>query len=97
MHGGMNEKHIPMKIDRTVFEKLTDFVSAFPEYMIGSNADLPIVGGSILNRDHFQGGRYEFPSPFIQAGELKSTTTQYAFSVAKKRRRQCVHFNQQIY
>ena len=96
MHGGMNEKHIPMKIDRTVFEKLADFVSAFPEYMIGSNADLPIVGGSILSHDHFQGGRYEFPSPFIQAGryefpspfiqagELKSTTIQYAFSVAKK-------------
>ena len=57
----LNEKHIPMKIDKAVFEKLTDFVSAFPEYMIGSNADLPIVGGSILSHDHFQGGRYEFP------------------------------------
>lgn len=57
----LNEKHIPMKIDKKVFEKLIDFVSLFPDYMIGSNADLPIVGGSILSHDHFQGGRYEFP------------------------------------
>ena len=56
-----NEKHQPMHIDRTAFEKLFDFVSQFPHYFIGSNADLPIVGGSILSHDHFQGGRYVFP------------------------------------
>ena len=55
-----NEKHIPMKIDKNTFEKLLEFVTAFPHYMIGSNADLPIVGGSILSHDHFQGGSYEF-------------------------------------
>lgn len=55
-----NKQHIPMKIDRAVFDKLLDFVGQFPHYMIGSNADLPIVGGSILSHDHFQGGRYEF-------------------------------------
>ena len=56
-----NEQHIPMKIDRGTFERLFSFVSQFPHYMLGSNADLPIVGGSILNHDHFQGGRYHFP------------------------------------
>jgi len=56
-----NEKHIPMKIDHSTFAKLLDFVAQFPHYTVGSNADLPIVGGSILSHDHFQGGRYEFP------------------------------------
>ncbi|MBQ9609625.1 MAG: UDP-glucose--hexose-1-phosphate uridylyltransferase [Lachnospiraceae bacterium] len=56
-----NEKHIPMKIDRDTFVKLLDFVGQFPHYTAGSNADLPIVGGSILSHDHFQGGNYEFP------------------------------------
>ena len=56
-----NDKHIPMKIDRGTFEKLLDFIEMFPHYTIGSNADLPIVGGSILSHDHFQGGCYEFP------------------------------------
>ena len=55
-----NEKHIPMKIDKNTFEKLLEFVTKFPHYMLGSNADLPIVGGSILSHDHFQGGSYEF-------------------------------------
>lgn len=55
-----NEQHIPMKINKNTFEKLLEFVSKFPHYMIGSNADLPIVGGSILSHDHFQGGSYEF-------------------------------------
>lgn len=55
-----NEKHIPMKIDKAVFIKLLDFVRQFPHYTAGSNADLPIVGGSILSHDHFQGGRYTF-------------------------------------
>lgn len=56
-----NSRHIPMKIDRAAFVKLFDFVKLFPHYMLGSNADLPIVGGSILSHDHFQGGNYTFP------------------------------------
>ena len=52
--------HTPMKIDRACFGKLLDFVRQFPHYFVGSNADLPIVGGSILAHDHFQGGRYTF-------------------------------------
>ncbi len=52
--------HTPMKIDRTSFEKLLSFITNFPHYFIGSNADLPIVGGSILSHDHMQGGRYSF-------------------------------------
>ena len=55
-----NGKHTPMKIDRNTFKKLFDFVTMFPHYFLGSNADLPIVGGSILTHDHFQGGRYTF-------------------------------------
>ena len=57
----LNSQHVPMKIDRACFGKLLDFVGQFPHYFVGSNADLPIVGGSILTHDHFQGGRYEFP------------------------------------
>lgn len=56
-----NGKHVPMVIGRSSFERLFDFVDQFPHYFIGSNADLPIVGGSILNHDHFQGGNYVFP------------------------------------
>lgn len=56
-----NSQHTPMKISRGTFERLFDFVRQLPHYMLGSNADLPIVGGSILNHDHFQGGRYSFP------------------------------------
>ncbi len=55
-----NSKHTPMKVDRAAFRKLFDFVRQFPHYFVGSNADLPIVGGSILSHDHFQGGHYEF-------------------------------------
>lgn len=55
-----NGEHVPMKIDKGTFKKLFDFVKQFPHYFVGSNADLPIVGGSILTHDHFQGGRYEF-------------------------------------
>ena len=55
-----NAEHTPMKIDKAAFLKLFDFVTQFPHYFVGSNADLPIVGGSILSHDHFQGGRYEF-------------------------------------
>ena len=55
-----NGQHVPMKIDKAAFDKLLDFVTAFPHYFIGSNADLPIVGGSILSHEHFQGGHYTF-------------------------------------
>ena len=54
-------EHRPMKIDAPAFERLLDFIELFPHYFIGSNADLPIVGGSILSHDHFQGGRFTFP------------------------------------
>ena len=56
----LNRAHTPMKIDRACFGKLLDFVAQFPHYFVGSNADLPIVGGSILAHDHFQGGHYTF-------------------------------------
>ncbi len=55
-----NGEHVPMKIERATFIKLFDFVELFPHYFLGSNADLPIVGGSILSHDHFQGGHYTF-------------------------------------
>ena len=56
-----DSKHVPMKIDRDTFCRLLDFITLFPHYTLGSNADLPIVGGSILTHNHFQGGRYTFP------------------------------------
>ncbi|MFR7855398.1 MAG: galactose-1-phosphate uridylyltransferase, partial [Acutalibacteraceae bacterium] len=55
-----NSEHTPMAINRATFRKLLDFVKLFPHYFVGSNADLPIVGGSILSHDHFQGGHYTF-------------------------------------
>jgi len=55
-----NSQHTPMKIEKNTFSKLLSFVEQFPHYFVGSNADLPIVGGSILSHDHFQGGNYEF-------------------------------------
>ena len=57
----MNARHTPMVIDRGVFDKLFSFVEQFPHYFLGSNADLPIVGGSILSHEHFQGGHHTFP------------------------------------
>lgn len=56
-----NENHVPMRINHDTFVRLFDFVGQFPHYFLGSNADLPIVGGSILSHDHFQGGAYRFP------------------------------------
>jgi len=56
----LNNEHTPMKIEKATFRRLLDFVMQFPHYFVGSNADLPIVGGSILSHDHFQGGNYEF-------------------------------------
>lgn len=70
-----NAKHTPMKIDKDCFAKLLDFVRQFPHYTAGSNADLPIVGGSILTHDHFQGGGYEFAmvrAPYETEFKLKN-------------------------
>ena len=69
----LNSVHTPMKIDRACFAKLLDFVRQFPHYFVGSNADLPIVGGSILAHDHFQGGRYTF------AMERAAVETPFSF------------------
>lgn len=69
-----NGQHIPMKIEKATFEKLFDFIDLFPHYFLGSNADLPIVGGSILSHDHFQGGHYTFAmekAPVIQKFTVK--------------------------
>ncbi len=57
----LNEQHVPMRITSKTFERLLEFVRLVPHYFLGSNADLPIVGGSILSHDHFQGGNFEFP------------------------------------
>ena len=69
-----NGEHTPMKIDRAAFIKLFDFVKQFPHYFLGSNADLPIVGGSILSHDHFQGGHYTFAmakAPVVESFTVK--------------------------
>lgn len=69
-----NGQHTPMKIERATFMKLFDFVKLFPHYFLGSNADLPIVGGSILSHDHFQGGNYTFAmakAPIEERFEIK--------------------------
>ncbi len=67
----LNSKHTPMKIERATFEKLLDFIEQFPHYFVGSNADLPIVGGSILSHDHFQGGNHTFP---MELSEIEKNT-----------------------
>jgi UDPglucose--hexose-1-phosphate uridylyltransferase len=67
-----DKRHIPMKISEQTFIKLLDFVQQFPHYFAGSNADLPIVGGSILSHDHFQGGRHRFP--------MEAATVEAAFT-----------------
>jgi len=65
-----NSRHVPMRITHETFARLLDFVDSFPHYFIGSNADLPIVGGSILNHDHFQAGRHVFP---MELAEVESS------------------------
>lgn len=81
----LNSEHIPMKVSRDTFENICDFIAKFPHYFVGSNADLPIVGGSILSHDHYQGGHYTFPMaeaeiekeytfekfPEVEAGRVK--------------------------
>lgn len=71
----LSEEHRDMKIDRKTFANLLAFIEQFPHYFIGSNADLPIVGGSILSHDHYQAGRYEFPMTRAKA--------QFTFSLSK--------------
>lgn len=72
----LNQQHTPMKIDRACFVKLLDFVEQFPHYFLGSNADLPIVGGSILTHDHFQGGHYTFA---MEKAEIETPVTFTGF------------------
>ena len=72
----LNSAHVPMKIDRACFAKLLDFVRQFPHYFVGSNADLPIVGGSILAHDHFQGGHYTFA---MEKAEIETPFTFRGF------------------
>ena len=87
-----NSKHIPMKIDRAAFEKLLDFVTVFPHYFVGSNADLPIVGGSILSHEHFQGGHYTFamenapvetPVSFADYEDIEAGIVKWPMSVIR--------------
>ncbi|NLK27592.1 MAG: UDP-glucose--hexose-1-phosphate uridylyltransferase [Clostridiales bacterium] len=91
-----NYDHIPMKIDKDAFRKLFDFVKLFPHYFVGSNADLPIVGGSILTHEHFQGGNYEFAmakapveESFTLPGypEVEAGIVQWPMSVIRLRSR----------
>ena len=80
----LNSQHTPMKIDKHTFGKLLDFVEQFPHYFLGSNADLPIVGGSILSHDHFQGGHYEFAmakAPMEHCFQIKGFESVQAGSV----------------
>lgn len=72
----LNKEHIPMVIDRDIFHNLLEFCDLFPHYFIGSNADLPIVGGSILSHDHYQGGAFDFPiwdAQTIQTYKIKDS------------------------
>lgn len=87
-----NGEHTPMVIDKAAFCKLLDFVTAFPHYFIGSNADLPIVGGSILSHEHFQGGRYCFPMErapverevtFAGFGDIRAGIVKWPMSVLR--------------
>ncbi|MCR4780318.1 MAG: UDP-glucose--hexose-1-phosphate uridylyltransferase [Ruminiclostridium sp.] len=89
-----NNEHIPMKIDRSVFDKLFDIIEILPHYFVGSNADLPIVGGSILSHEHFQGGRYTFPMetapaerkfPLPGFPEVSACTVRWPMSVIRLR------------
>lgn len=87
-----NAKHTPMAINRDTFKKLLDFVKQFPHYFVGSNADLPIVGGSILSHDHFQGGNYtfamakaevEYPLSFEGFSDVKAGILKWPMSVIR--------------
>ena len=77
----LNKEHIPMIINRETFIKLADFLDYFPEYFVGSNAGLPIVGGSILNHEHYQAGRYHFPIEVAEAEFFKKTEDVEVYAV----------------
>ena len=88
----LNSQHVPMRISRGTFDRLFDFVQQFPHYMLGSNADLPIVGGSILNHDHFQGGHYTFamekapvelPVTFAGFDDIRAGIVKWPMSVVR--------------
>lgn len=88
------KEHRDMKIDKTVFERLLRFIEKFPHYFVGSNADLPIVGGSILTHDHYQGGAYEFPMAVAEDDyefkvtgfeDIKFSTVKWPMSVIRLR------------
>ena len=88
----LKETHTPMKVSRASFEHLLEFVTLFPHYFIGSNADLPIVGGSILTHDHFQGGNFEFPMmkaavyrkiQFLGYGDVDAGLVRWPMSVIR--------------
>ena len=90
----LNAQHVPMKINKAAFCKLLDFVDLFPHYFLGSNADLPIVGGSILSHDHFQGGHYTFamakaeietPLSFPGFEDVKAGIVKWPMSVIRLR------------
>ncbi len=90
----LNSQHVPMKINKAAFLKLLDFVDLFPHYFLGSNADLPIVGGSILSHDHFQGGHYTFamakaeietPLSFSGFEDVKAGIVKWPMSVIRLR------------
>ncbi len=92
-----NGEHTPMKIERATFVKLFDFIKQFPHYFLGSNADLPIVGGSILSHDHFQGGNYTFAmakapieKSFVIAGyeDVEAGIVKWPLSVIRIRSKQ---------
>ena len=76
-----NAEHVPMRISRDTFVRLCDFVDQFPHYMRGSNADLPIVGGSILSHDHFQGGKLPFPD-----GRARASASRWRRRIPPSRR-----------
>ena len=87
-----NEAHTPMVIEQAAFEKLLDFVGQFPHYFVGSNADLPIVGGSILSHEHFQGGCYAFameqapveiPLVFTDFADVKAGIVKWPMSIIR--------------
>ena len=88
----LSGEHVPMKIDRMTFRRLLEFVQIFPHYTIGSNADLPIVGGSILTHEHFQGGNYTFameragirePLSFPGFGDVRAGIVNWPMSVIR--------------
>ncbi|WP_280771360.1 UDP-glucose--hexose-1-phosphate uridylyltransferase [Salipaludibacillus daqingensis] len=79
----LSAKHEPMKINVRTFQRLLDFVEQYPHYFIGSNADLPIVGGSILSHDHYQAGKYEFPMARASEEEIEPLENFGDVTVAK--------------